>query len=129
MLFEPFIDERELTVSLEKEFAGEAEKVIRDISRLAPVELRAQTAGSPPTGRQYRRGRQTGAEGFTFSHTASSLGNPPRDDSGALSKSFDAKPTGKLSGEISMLWYGAFHDENNRPFIEKAFDEAIEKAI
>jgi len=46
-----------------------------------------------------------------------------------LSKSFRGRQTGKLTGEISMIWYGAYHDENGRPFIEKAFTESIEKAI
>lgn len=111
---------------LEKETGEIVERIIRDVTRYAPVEMRKALADSPPTGRKYRL---AGGKEFQRFHVASSKGNPPRNRSGALSNSFEGKQTGRASGQLSMIWYGAFHDERGRPFIEKAFDTAIEKAI
>jgi len=111
---------------LEKEVGQITEKVIRDVARFTPIEMRDALLNSPPTGRKYQL---VSGEGFKRFHVASSKGNPPRNRSGDLSRSFKGRQTGASSGEISMIWYGKFHDERGRSFIEKSFDNAIEKAI
>ena len=130
MFFELNIDldpeGRELTEQLEAEFSDETEKVIRDVVRFAPVELRRAMQNSPACGRKYRR---ASGEGFQRFHVASSQGNALRNDSGAASRSFKGRMTGKLEGEISTNWYVVHWEDLGRTTIEQAFTDSIERAI
>ena len=114
------------TVEIEREFEGEVERIIRDTVHQMPVQMRELMSASPPTGKRYR---QSAGEGFQRFHAASSKGNPPRHQSFAASKSFKARMIDKRTGEVTMNWYIAYHDENGRPIIERAFTESFERAL
>lgn len=120
-----------LEKDLRRDVEDLSESVVKRTVRQMPVEMRRSMADSPPAGRQYAE--RSGA-GFQRFHTASAKGNPPRNRTFALSNSFEGKMTGKAIGEVAMLDYARYLDPFlggglNRPFIEQAAADALEKAV
>lgn len=107
--------------NIERDVEDIALRIMTDVSETMPLMLQEQTANSPATGRTYFRGG--------VSHTASPKGSPPRDDTGDLSKSFKGEVVSSDEGRIRMLWYGLFHDERGRPFIDIAFDNTLNRVL
>lgn len=100
--------------AIEDEVMAAASEAFKDFANGIPDAMRLEMALSPPTGR--RRGNKVSA----------SRGNPPRNQSGALDKSFDVRMTGDFQAELKMLGYGEDLDLNGFPFIEQAIEMEME---
>lgn len=116
----------EITREITADFSELASEVFFKILKSSGFEMKQLINQSPATGNRYPLSK---IEGGTKQAVASSPGNPPRNQTFALNRSIRSKRTGKLEGEIEMLWYGLYHDERGRPFIDKAITESIEREL
>lgn len=80
------------------------------------TDIKLSMQASPPTGRKYRR--------RSITHTASSAGNPPRPDTGALMGSIRHQKAGRLTEHIMDGVEHGFYQEvlYNRPWMRPAME-------
>lgn len=131
MKLEVIADTKQAEVLLRKVFEQKVEgiesKVTRQLTLEVPNEMRVLMNNSPATGRQYK---QSSIAGGTRVRVASSPGNPPRNQTFALNKSFKGNQRSATTGEIRMKAYGLILDRYmSRPFIEPAFEAGLEKSL
>lgn len=100
------------------QFPGEADAWLRGVAQTMTNEIMLSFNTSPP-GRVYRRGKKI--------HVASTSGNPPNVDTGALRASMKWRKMGNLHYEISDgVEYGVYLEYGtekmgHRPFVRPVF--------
>jgi hypothetical protein len=100
----------------------QADNWLRGVAQQMENEVKLSMTQSPATGNTYSRGRNR-------THTASSPGNPPRPDVGALMGSIRSKRRGGLHYEIrDGVEYGVYLEYGTeaiaaRPFMRPVFED------
>lgn len=131
MKFGIIAEVKQASRQLEKAFEQKVENIESQITRQmtleVPNEMRILMNNSPATGNQYK---ESSINGGTRSRVASSPGNPPRNQTFSLNKSFKGNQRSETTGEIRMKAYGLILDRYmDRPFIESAFETGLEKSL
>lgn len=106
------IDKAQIDSALKRDISETFGKVFGEVLEDIPFEARFLMSMSPPN--------------TAKAWNPSFVGNPPRNQTFALNRSYKTRQISQGLGEWEMLFYGQILDENkSRPFIENTVELAI----